>query len=381
MSDPDHFKKGTEVEVSSNDNGFRGAWYAGTVVKSKNNKRSMVVEYKTLMADESGTKPLRETLDVVQLRPLPPREKRQVDFKFSDEVDAYYNDGWWEGVITGVVPGDRYSVFFRATREQLEFSRTELRLHREWVYGKWVPPLQEEQEDEELEWNMTMHFIGRIEMEFLKRIGISIFVRGKDGGGTRDDDVSMILLVEGVVGGGGRCDVDSSGLVATISTELKLPNKDKLTKGSVVEVCSDEDGFQGAWFAATITEQLPTGNFLVKYKSLRNDEDTEFLTETVDINHIRPKPSDEVVDGFHLLEEVDALYNDGWWVGVISKVLARQRYKVYFRGTSEEMVFKQSDLRRHLDWILGKWVSSSSSVCTSMRRTPGLPYRPWMRLH
>ncbi|KAJ9535334.1 hypothetical protein OSB04_un001555 [Centaurea solstitialis] len=147
MSDPDHFKKGTEVEVSSNDNGFRGAWYAGTVVKSKNNKRSMVVEYKTLMADESGTKPLRETLDVVQLRPLPPREKRQVDFKFSDEVDAYYNDGWWEGVITGVVPGDRYSVFFRATREQLEFSRTELRLHREWVYGKWVPPLQEQEEE------------------------------------------------------------------------------------------------------------------------------------------------------------------------------------------------------------------------------------------
>ncbi|KAI3707286.1 hypothetical protein L6452_25673 [Arctium lappa] len=307
MSDPlnsHYFKKGAEVEVSSNDNGFRGAWYAGTVIKSKNsnNKRLILVEYKTLMADESGTKPLRETLDVVQLRPLPPREKRDMDFKFSEEVDAYYNDGWWEGVITGVNPGNRYSVFFRATREQLEFSRSELRLHREWVYGKWVPPLEEQEEE------------------------------------------------------------------VSITKELKLCNKDKLAKGSLVEVCSDEDGFQGAWFAATITEQLPTGNFLVKYKSLRNDEDTEFLTEVVDINHIRPKPSDEVVDRFHLLEEVDALYNDGWWVGVISKVLGRKRYEVYFRGTNEEIVFKQSDLRRHLDWISGKWVSSSSLVCTSMHR-------------
>lgn len=145
-----HFKNETDVEISSNDNGFRGAWYAGTVIKPKNiknNKQMILVEYKTLMADESGNKPLRETLDVIQLRPLPPREKRDRDFKFSEEVDAYYNDGWWEGVVTGVLPGDRYSVFFRAAREQLEFGRSELRLHREWVYGKWVPPLEEQEQE------------------------------------------------------------------------------------------------------------------------------------------------------------------------------------------------------------------------------------------
>ncbi|XP_076931804.1 protein AGENET DOMAIN (AGD)-CONTAINING P1-like [Bidens hawaiensis] len=136
------FKPGTEVEISSDDNGFRGAWYTGTVIKPviRNGKQLIQVEYKTLMADESTTKPLRETLNVVQLRPLPPREKGERDFKFSEEVDAYYNDGWWEGVITGVLQANRYSVFFRATREQLEFSATELRLHREWFYGNWVPP-------------------------------------------------------------------------------------------------------------------------------------------------------------------------------------------------------------------------------------------------
>ncbi|CAI9289214.1 unnamed protein product [Lactuca saligna] len=188
------FKKGAEVEISSNDNGFRGAWYSGTVIKSKNksnNNHSILVEYKTLMADESGTKPLRETLDVVQLRPLPPREKRDRNYKFSDEVDAYYNDGWWEGVITAVLPGNRYSVFFRATREQLEFNRSELRLHREWVDGKWVPPVEEQVQE------------------------------------------------------------------VSLSIELKINNKDRFKKGALVEVCSDEDGFQGAWFAATVIEQQP----------------------------------------------------------------------------------------------------------------------------
>ncbi|KAK9079902.1 hypothetical protein SSX86_001576 [Deinandra increscens subsp. villosa] len=291
------FKIGAEVEISSNDNGFRGAWYSGTILKSttKNNKQMIQVEYKTLMANESGTKHLRETLNVVQLRPPPPREKRDRDFKFSEEVDAYYNDGWWEGVITDVLPGNRYSVFFRAAREQLEFSGSELRLHREWFHGNWVPPLEQEAE-------------------------------------------------------------------ASISIELNICDNKEFIKGATVEVCSDEDGFYGAWFTATILEQLSTGSFKVQYQSLRNDDDTAFITEIVDTNHIRPCPPKETIDRFRLFEEVDAMHNDGWWVGVIFKVSSRQRYEVFFRGTNEEIVFKQSDLRRHLEWINGKWVSSSS-VC------------------
>ncbi|KAL6964598.1 hypothetical protein U1Q18_035648 [Sarracenia purpurea var. burkii] len=293
-----YFKKGTEVEISSNDEGFRGAWYMGTVIRpasrtSKDNK--FLVEYKTLMADEVGKKRLRETLDVVQLRPPPPREPRR-SFKFSEEVDAYFNDGWWEGVITEVHEGDRYSVFFRGTREQLEVGSSELRLHREWENGKWVPTLEGEEK-------------------------VSI-----------EDEMKP----------------------------TKEKAEDKFHKGMLVEVNSDEDGFQGAWFAATIIEQLTDGKFLVEYQCLRNDDDTEFLKEETDILHMRPYPPDiPVVDSFNLHEEVDALYNDGWWVGVISKVLNGRRYKVYFRGTNEEMEYKHSDLRLHQDCIDGKWVMAS----------------------
>lgn len=290
-----HFKKGAEVEISSNDEGFRGAWYAGTVIRPANSKNKVLVEYKTLMADDSGTKPLRETLNVVQLRPPPPREHSR-SFKFSEEVDAYFNDGWWEGVITEVLPLDRYSVFFRGTREQMDFGHLELRVHREWVDGQWIPPFEEQ---------------------------------------------------------------------VPILTEMK-PCKEMVEqfgKGTLVEVSSDEEGFQGAWFGATVVDRLSNGNYCIEYQSLRNDDDTEFLREEVDNLHIRPYPPEAaVVDRFHILEEVDALYNDGWWVGVISKVLDGQKYIVYFRGTNEEMEFKHSDLRLHQEWIAGKWIIASRAL-------------------
>lgn len=137
----DYFKKGSKVEISSNDPGFRGSLYTGTVVLPPKHESSKVtVEYETLMAEGKGKRPLRETLSLVDLRPSQPPEKR-LAFDFSDEVDAFYNDGWWEGVITHADKAkDHYKVFFRGTREELDFAASQLRLHREWVKGLWVPP-------------------------------------------------------------------------------------------------------------------------------------------------------------------------------------------------------------------------------------------------
>lgn len=141
-----YFRKGADIEISSDEEGFRGSWYTGTVIgppgNVKKSSAKVLVEYNTLTEDEAGKRPLREELKLVQLRPPPPRENR-LSFKFSEEVDAYYNDGWWEGIITEVVGEDKYLVFFRGTREQIAFKASELRLHREWVYGKWVPPLEQ----------------------------------------------------------------------------------------------------------------------------------------------------------------------------------------------------------------------------------------------
>ncbi|KAH6826449.1 hypothetical protein C2S53_014303 [Perilla frutescens var. hirtella] len=292
-----YFKKGADIEISSDDDGFRGSWYAGTVIRPPKKLSSMVlVEYKTLMADEAGTRPLRESLRLVQLRPPPPRENR-VAFEFSDEVDAYHNDGWWEGVITRVFEEDKYAVFFRGTREQLNFKASLLRLHREWANEMWLPP----------------------------------------------PDPSFVLSPK-----------------RTLSSAEVEANKEvtehKFNPGDLVEASSNEEGFEGAWFVGTVLEKTTAGKYLIEYQKLRNDDDTGFLREEVDKVHLRPCPPDVgSVDSFGLDDEVDALYNDGWWAGVISKILKNDRYSVYFQNTEEEIKFEHSDLRVRQEWINGKW--------------------------
>ncbi|XP_050383350.1 protein AGENET DOMAIN (AGD)-CONTAINING P1 isoform X2 [Argentina anserina] len=131
------------------------------------------------------------------------------------------------------------------------------------------------------------------------------------------------------------------------------------TNRALVEVSSDEEGFHGSWFAATLVKSLRKGKFLIEYKCLSTEDGSELLREEVDNMHIRPHPRENVVDHFKQLDEVDALFNEGWWVGVISKVLTGSRYIVYFRETCEELEFQHSELRLHQDWIDGKWVIPS----------------------
>ncbi|KAG8389590.1 hypothetical protein BUALT_Bualt02G0244900 [Buddleja alternifolia] len=148
------FKRGAQVEVSLEDEGFRGSWYTATVVRSlSNNKtskkppRRLFLQFHTLTALDQ---PLREAVDLILVRPIPPRESRR-RFHVSEDVDAFHNDGWWEGIVTAVLDGgNRYSVFFRSSREQIDFAESQLRVHREWVYGKWVPPLEDDPKDDDL---------------------------------------------------------------------------------------------------------------------------------------------------------------------------------------------------------------------------------------
>ncbi|KAF3947705.1 hypothetical protein CMV_026191 [Castanea mollissima] len=133
----------------------------------------------------------------------------------------------------------------------------------------------------------------------------------------------------------------------SITKEVKASDataQKMFSKGTLVEVSSDDDGFEGAWFAATIVKAVGKDKFLVQYQSLRTDDDSGFLREEFDTLHIRPCPPETlVVDHFSLFEEVDALYNDGW-------------------DTDEEIEFKHSDLRPHQDWIDGKWIMASQAL-------------------
>ncbi|KAJ6775583.1 AGENET DOMAIN-CONTAINING PROTEIN-RELATED [Salix purpurea] len=327
-----HFKPGSKVEIMSEEDGFRGSFFTGTVVKATRTS-NFVVEYDKLFEDEEGTKPLQETVNEFQIRPIPPREKKR-EFKFSEEVDAFHNDGWWEGVITEVNDDGKFAVFFRSTKEQIEFSEENLRLHREWISGAWKPTLEGVEEEKKEE------------------------VKEKENEGSRNKR-KLVEEEEKEV----KRRVNKKVPDTTQVKPIESPKDAKFSKGMLVEVSSDEDGLKGAWFAATIVEPVGKDKYLIEYQALRTEDDSDFLREEIDTVHIRPCPPQTImIDRFKKLEEVDALFNDAWWVGVVSRVNTFPKYLVFFKDSNEELEFKHSDLRPHQDWINGKWVTPSKAL-------------------
>ncbi|KAI5398704.1 protein AGENET DOMAIN (AGD)-CONTAINING P1 [Lathyrus oleraceus] len=294
------FKPGSLVEISIYENGFRGSWFTGKIVRCQGDE--FVVEYEKIMADEEGTKALQETVKEFQLRPVPPKEISR-DFQPGDEVEAYHNDGWWEGSICGSLEDGKSYVYFGNTTQ--EYPDEQLRRHHKWIGGSWIPPFPQQDENE---------------VKKTVRVKASEILSG--------DNVELMLK-----------------------------------PGTLVEVCSDEDGLKGVWFSATLVEPKAGWRFVVEYDSLLDDNYSDLLREEISLLQIRPRPpKTDDVDQFKFLDEVDAYYRDGWWVGVVSKVLGDSKYVVYFRNFNEEMEFQHSQLRLHQDWVDNKWVMASKGL-------------------
>lgn len=144
------FVAGDEVEVCSDQDGFSGAYFAASVVRSLPNLRGYTVSYLSLVSSQSsGTVtggPLRETLPARLLRPRPPSSSDRSDsqrcWRLHDCVDAFHHDAWWSGVVVAVSVGSPVdvSVCFPLYREVLSFSTALVRLHLEWRSGRWMSP-------------------------------------------------------------------------------------------------------------------------------------------------------------------------------------------------------------------------------------------------
>ncbi|XP_019251050.1 PREDICTED: DUF724 domain-containing protein 6-like isoform X2 [Nicotiana attenuata] len=280
-----HLAKGTTVEVTSDEEGFKGVWFEATVLGASSpgsKSKEVWVEYKSIVAEENGSEPLKEVLHVSFVRPVPPVEKIE-KFELYDVVDAFHKDGWWTGVVTRVLEDSRYQVTFDNPPDELEFGVSELRFHQKWVKRKWVRPGKQ-------------------------RTGSLMFSVGEN-----------------------------------------------------VEVSFDSDDRRDAWFPSTVLEHCGNSSFLVE--SYRRASDKKAIVEkvVVDSFHIRPIPP-RIVNKFSLLEKVDALYDYGWWSGVITRELDDSRYIVFFKHTNKEMELNDSDLRPHMDWKDGQWFTNAREV-------------------
>ncbi|XVF62403.1 hypothetical protein PTKIN_Ptkin09bG0004800 [Pterospermum kingtungense] len=292
------FQKEDEVEVTSDEEGFRGSWYKAIIVEYIGNNDKYLVEYLNLMTEDR--RPLREEAEARHVRPCPPNLSYVASFRLGEVVDAWYNDGWWVGVISRVLTKSIYSVYFGLTNEELDFHHSSLRLHQDWMNGKWIIA-SEEKSGQPVTNSNKLH----------------------------------------------KMDVDEKMFQANFPIGMK------------VEVKSDEKGYEGSRFSAVIIDSLGYDKYLVEYQTLITEDQDAFLREEAYASYIRPPPLAQCANRYELFENVDAWYNDGWWIGQIVKVLTGWRYAVYFRTTNELLEFEHNDLRLHQEWINGKWVTDS----------------------
>ncbi|KAI4365266.1 hypothetical protein MLD38_021265 [Melastoma candidum] len=303
------FRKGAQVEVTSPEYCLRGTLFPAKIISPHARKRGFfIVEYNSLVTipgKDLPPKRHREVLPVDLLRPAPPSSQPDgLPFKCGEAVDALVNGGWWEGVVTKELKGGVYSVFFRSVKQEFRFLRKELRAHREWVNGRWSPPLDGDDLDEE-------------------------------------EEVSS-----------------ASGEISNTGRTGKTKRSRAFGTGMLVEVRSDDDGFEGSWYSATVMDRTGPSKFLVRYQHLKADENSSKpLMEEVEADHLRPFPPEAFsIDRYDKHTKVDAYFNDGWWEGEVKRVLDEMKYEVYFEGTDDDLVVHHADLRPHQEWLEGEWV-------------------------
>ncbi|TXG69260.1 hypothetical protein EZV62_004195 [Acer yangbiense] len=156
------------------------------------------------------------------------------------------------------------------------------------------------------------------------------------------------------------------------SMKMSPGNIDLFAKDTLIEVSSADGWFPGRWFVAKVLDPPPPSptapgkmTFLVEYQSLLYG--TKLLTRRVDIKFVRPLPppppnDEQEQQRFEVNDVVDAYRNNGWWVGVVSKVWVEEEQRIYSVLLENPIrainfiVLRSSELRFHLDWVGDKWI-------------------------
>ncbi|CAA0808999.1 agenet domain-containing protein / bromo-adjacent homology (BAH) domain-containing protein [Striga hermonthica] len=142
---------GSQVEVLSQDSGIRGCWFRALIIKKHNDK--VKVQYRDLKDAIDESKNLQEWMMGYRLaapdalgirlsgrtivRPTSPYENAVCGAIVGSVVDAWWNDGWWEGIVVKQESEDRLHVYLPEEKQELQLALADLRPSKEWLDNSW----------------------------------------------------------------------------------------------------------------------------------------------------------------------------------------------------------------------------------------------------
>ncbi|EOA33746.1 hypothetical protein CARUB_v10019941mg [Capsella rubella] len=148
-------KKGSHVEVLSEDSGIRGCWFRALVLKKHKDK--VKVQYQDIQDADDQSKKLEEWILTSRIvagdnlrglrikgrkvvRPVqePSKENDVWAVGVGMPVDVWWCDGWWEGIVVQKVSEENFEVYLPGEKKLSAFHCRELRQSREWLEGEWV---------------------------------------------------------------------------------------------------------------------------------------------------------------------------------------------------------------------------------------------------
>ncbi|CAN6870782.1 unnamed protein product [Brassica oleracea] len=108
-------------------------------IKSDESERRKAPGLLQTLLHEDGVNPCKETIERCFIWSVPPECLNEgVVFKEWSVVDAYFNNGWWTGVVVVGRPDGSFLVYFDDPPDIMRFIRSQLIPHADWIGSEWV---------------------------------------------------------------------------------------------------------------------------------------------------------------------------------------------------------------------------------------------------